>query len=142
MEKWYKFSMGFEAFLQHKFDGRRSRNPRYSLRAFARDLGCDHATLSQWLRGVRPMTDASIERIAEKLTLDQTAKALGREFDPLDLTILDLAPDLENPTSPALARQLGVSVDCVNVSLNRLLRLGLLRMDGPSWTVINEDLSL
>ena len=134
--------MTFEAFLQHKFERRRARNPRYSLRAFARDLDCDHATLSQWLRGVRPMTEASVERIAERLKLDLTAKALSREFDPLDLTILDFVPDLKRPTSPAIAGLLGIPVDRVNISINRLLRLGLLQMNGPVWTVTNEEITI
>lgn len=134
--------MGFEAFLQHKFEGRRTRNARYSLRAFARDLDCDHATLSQWLRGVRPMTHASIERVAERLKLDPAAKALSREFDPLDLTILDLLPELEKPTTPSIAELLGVAVDRVNISVNRLLRLGLLQMNGAVWTATQEEIAI
>ncbi len=130
--------MAFEAFLQHQFEERRRRNSRYSLRAFARDLGCDHATLSQWMRGVRPMTDDAVERTATALKLDATVRALGREFDPLDLSIMDIVPSLDRPTSPELAQQLNVSVDRVNVSLSRLLRLGLLRMEGPAWVVTEE----
>jgi len=112
------------------------------LRAFARDLDCDHATLSQWLRGVRPMTHASIERIADRLKLDPASKALSKEFDPLDLTILDLVPELEGPTTPSIAALLGVSVDRVNISVNRLLRLGLLRMNGSAWTAICEEIAI
>ncbi len=131
--------MGFEAYLQHRFEGRQGRNPRYSLRAFARDLDCDHATLSQWLRGVRPMTAVAINRVADRLGLGPAAKAVGREFDPLDLSLLDVVADLDAPTTPRIADALGVPVDRVNISINRLLRLGLLQMHGSVWTVIQEE---
>src|SRR3954447_4692041 len=48
--------MGASDFLRRELGRRQDRNSRYSLRAFARDLACDHATLSQWLRGARPMS--------------------------------------------------------------------------------------
>ena len=88
------------------------------------------------------MTHASIERTAERLKLDPASKALSKEFDPLDLTILDLVPELEGPTTPAIAALLGVSVDRVNISVNRLLRLGLLRMNGAVWTATHEEIAI
>jgi hypothetical protein len=39
--------MSFEYFLQREFDRRKARNPKYSLRAFGRDIGQDHSTISQ-----------------------------------------------------------------------------------------------
>jgi hypothetical protein len=57
----------YRAELTSELDRRKAKNPRYSLRAFARDLGMTPAALSNVLSGRRNLSvDASIE-IAEKL---------------------------------------------------------------------------
>jgi hypothetical protein len=40
---------------------------------------------------------------------------------------------LAQPTTPAIAQQLNASIDRVNIALHQLLRLGMLRMEGPHW---------
>jgi DNA-binding transcriptional regulator YdaS (Cro superfamily) len=57
------------AALQHELERRRQRNPRYSLRAYGRDLGVHHATLSQLLRGRRPMSAAAARLLGRALGL-------------------------------------------------------------------------
>lgn len=130
--------MSFDAFLAREFETRRRRNAHYSLRAFARDLGCDHSTLSQWLRGTRPITDDSIARISDALGLDADARAQCVEFDPFAQTVMEAAQTCDPPTVPAIAARLGVPADRVNVTLHRLLRLRLLRMEGAQWHAIEE----
>lgn len=130
--------MSFDAFLAREFETRRRRNRRYSLRAFARDLACDHSTLSQWLRGTRPMTEESIARISDALGLDADARAQCVEFDPFAQTVMDAAQHCDPPTVPAIAARLGATIDRVNVTLHRLLRLRLMRMDGAQWHAIKE----
>ncbi len=130
--------MGFATYLSHTFEQRRARNRRYSLRAFARDLGIDHATLSQWIRGTRPLHDDVIDRLADALHLSPAERAHSREFAPLDLAIVEAAAEGARPTTLALARQLSVSADEINVSLVRLARLGLLTLNGAVWTVRTE----
>lgn len=125
--------MAFEAFLAHEFGRRRGRNPRYSLRSFARDLDCDHATLSQWLRGTRPLTKAGIAKLGKALRLDKTARARAEAFEPFDIGVIAAVRGLKLPTTPKIAARLGAGADQVNVALHRLLRLGLLRMDGAHW---------
>ena len=139
---------------------RRSQNPRYSLRAFALDLGIDHSSLSQLMRGLRPFTERMIRDLGARLGLDQelieasvarersdpacadnrldvvrqlTADALAvlSEFEHyaiLELTHLDdFRADVR-----WIARVLDVSSDRVNIVLQRLCRLGMLEMTGPS----------
>ncbi len=125
--------MGFEAFLSQAFDDRRRRNRRYSVRAFARDLGCDHATLSQWMRGKRPMTPPVVDQLGAALGLDEAACARAREFDPFDPLVIDAIRATARPTTPRIAIALGATPDRVNMSLHRLLRLGHLRMNGAAW---------
>ncbi len=60
----------FRAFLESRLASARGKDPRFSLRAFAKRLGCDHATLSQVLRRKRPLTDRMIRLLGERLGLD------------------------------------------------------------------------
>src|SRR6185436_5184266 len=128
-----------------------ARNPRYSLRAFAKFLGVDHATLSQWLRGRRRLTEKAIGRVGARLKLSPKSIALyvaserlrdGRdEAEPRQRDVQQLASDTANlisdwyhyailelvrlrefkPDSRWIARVLGITVDEVNVALQRLL---------------------
>lgn len=60
---------GFRARLQAELARRCADNPRYSLRAFARDLGIDHSSLSQLLRGKRRLTERLVRELGERLGL-------------------------------------------------------------------------
>jgi transcriptional regulator with XRE-family HTH domain len=148
----------FRLRLQHELAQRCADNPQYSLRAFAQRLGTDHSTLSQLLRGTRPLTAAMIRRLGaglglatgevehyvvraaadhappaaddvQRLTRD-TAEAIagGHHYAILELLRLDAF----RPDSRWIARVLDSSVDEVNVALQRLIRLGLLEMRGPA----------
>ena len=63
-------SVSFRSFLQDELERRRVRNPRYSLRAFARDLGIDNSRLSKMLQGERPIGDRMLRLIGERLKLE------------------------------------------------------------------------
>ncbi|MBI3789711.1 MAG: TIGR02147 family protein [Gemmatimonadetes bacterium] len=154
------------AFLRETLAARCARNPRYSLRAFARQLGTDHSTLSQILRGRRPLAVRTIARFSEKLRLPDSARdrfivaertqrrhaasaparleRLGRELSTLlsdwrHFAILELTRlDAFTPDSRWIARVLGSTVDDTNVAVQRLLRFGLLQMtSASSWTAIS-----
>jgi transcriptional regulator with XRE-family HTH domain len=73
----------FRQFLQEELASRCVRNPRYSLRAFARYLRLDHSTLSQLLRGRRRFTARTVERIGTRLSL---APAVITQFVELERT--------------------------------------------------------
>jgi uncharacterized protein (TIGR02147 family) len=62
-------SVQYQDFLLEEFRNRRSRNPNYSLRAFARDLGMPASKLSQNLRGLCGISVAKAEGIADKIQL-------------------------------------------------------------------------
>jgi transcriptional regulator with XRE-family HTH domain len=111
--------ISFRQYLQGEVARRCCRNARYSLRAFARDLGVDHSTLSQILRGRRALSPRAIERHAartaagppseaEQLTRDAVAiLSEGHHHALLELCRLeDFHPD-----SRWVARVLGLEVD-------------------------------
>ena len=63
----------FRRFLHGELTVRQARNKRYSMRAFANYLGIAPATLSQLMRGTRPMTERTIRKLGFRLALDETA---------------------------------------------------------------------
>jgi uncharacterized protein (TIGR02147 family) len=64
-----KDAITYQHFLFSEFEGRKSRNPGYSLRAFARDLGLAAPKLSEILRGKCGLSEASARRLVIKLGL-------------------------------------------------------------------------
>jgi len=145
--------------LVHEFEQRRAANARYSLRAFAAFLETDHSTLSQILRGTRPIPTDRLRLWGKKLGLTReeiavyvaaqyvpsgqdrdrqeqlrhwTAEALAIVNDPCHCQIVQLTRKKGfRGDSRVLAKQLGVSVDRINIALARLLRLRLLEL-GPA----------
>ena len=151
----------FRRVLQEELALRCARNPRYSLRAFARYLDLDHSTLSQLLRGRRRFTARTIERMGKRLSL---APEMITQFVELERTppepwtsrelrqlSRDAAASLAEwhhhaileltrltsfkPDVRWISRVLDVPVDDVNVAITRLARLGLLDMRSPTMWV-------
>jgi uncharacterized protein (TIGR02147 family) len=148
----------FRLFLQAELGRRCNKNPQYSLRAFAKYLGIDHATCSQLLRGKRTLTPQTILKLGTRLGLDRAAvdTYLAHETywrnDSADEgvkgEIQQLANDAANviadwyhyaileltrlhnfrPNSLWIARVLDITPDEVNLAVSRLARLGLLEM--------------
>lgn len=149
----------FRAFLQAELLTRCDRNPAYSLRAFAQDLGLDHSTLSQILRAKRVLTSRNIEKLGAALSLpedtiaafvDQERRSGGLPLarkEQVDQLAQEAAIVLSDWIHYALlelthvsgfradsrwiASVLGVDTDAINIAVSRLARLGLLRMEGP-----------
>ena len=146
----------FAAVLRAELTRRCARNPSYSLRAFARALDVDHATLSQILRGRRALTRDTIVQLGQRLGLEparlegfvRDAEAV-RDGPPAYSPSLDAVAILGDPLhhqllalthtddfrgeSPFLAQVLDTTADAINVVLQRLLRFGLLRMSEGRW---------
>jgi uncharacterized protein (TIGR02147 family) len=57
----------FRAYLQKELLARCRKNPRYSLRSFARSLGVNHGLLSMVLRDKRPLTPDLVRKLATPL---------------------------------------------------------------------------
>jgi transcriptional regulator with XRE-family HTH domain len=154
----------FRIHLQGELARRCAANSQYSLRAFARDLGVNHATLSQILRAERPLTPKAISELGTALKLPadliqsycasepaatsaarkgaailtrDAAEVLGEwyHFALLELTHLEsFKPDVR-----WISQVLGISTDDVAAAISRLLRLRLLEMHGPAWVDVSGD---
>jgi len=148
----------FRLFLQAELGRRCARNPQYSLRAFAKYLAIDHATISQLLRGKRPLTARTIARLGIRLGLDRpaidryvaheacwgTAATTAASLSEVQQLASDTATVISDwyhyaileltrlhnfkPDTRWIARVLGITADEVNLALTRLTRLGLLEM--------------
>src|SRR5262249_31139209 len=151
-------SSGFRLYLQSELARRCSSNPQYSLRSFALQLGINHSTLSQLLRGKRALTSRMIETLGARLGLrpeeiktfvarerQAGATVVSREIQLLTMETVALLSDgshrsilelttLEEfvPDARWIARTLDLTVDEVNMALSRLTRLGLLEMFEPN----------
>jgi transcriptional regulator with XRE-family HTH domain len=143
----------FQQRLHREFDVRREKNPRFSLRAFAKLLGTEHATISQILKGQRRAPLARIRAWSKRLDLDpeEASAYIATEHLPDEATAAR-QEQIRHWTAEAaailtgrvhweifrlcgtpefradvrwIAREAASSVDEVNVAFARLLRLGL-----------------
>lgn len=68
-------TQNFRDILKAELEKRQLRNPRYSLRSFARDLGLSAPRLSDVLRGRYGLSRGVAESLAEKLKLPEEEAA-------------------------------------------------------------------
>jgi hypothetical protein len=127
--------MDLRALLREEFDRRRSRNPRYSLRAFARQLGTHHSTLSRLLVGGRRLTSERVRSLGARLGLG-TRQIAGACLHENMKRVAALA---SRPTFRAntrwIATRTGLSIDDVNVALQFLLFTQRMTMTSMTeWT--------
>jgi len=151
----------FRARLREELARRRGVNRRYSVRAFGEFLGVDHSTLSQVLRGIRPVPQGCLRKWAARLKLGREeielyaaaegsddfatlarrlrhmqwmAEAYSLMTNDAHWRLLQLlrAPDWR-PDLRWAGQRLNLGNDQLNEALSRLLRLGLLKIDGSSW---------
>jgi transcriptional regulator with XRE-family HTH domain len=130
--------MSVSTFLQDEFARRRARNAGYSLRAFARALEIDHSTRSQMMRGQRAVSVRTLEQFARRLGVAKSELKRRCEIERFDRKVLGAIAAGAHRSSHELAAATGADVDQVNIALHRLLRLGLLAMQGAVWLVSKE----
>ncbi len=147
----------FRYWLQSEFQRRLRRNPRYSLRAFARQLDVDPSTLSKCLSGKRKITKRFINMVCEKASEDSLAmltRAVKDEYYKLSYDVWEVIADwhhyaiLEatyinnfsvNPT--AVAQLLGISFEDAKMAIDRLERLGLMQRTGKTYKKTHKFLT-
>ena len=140
---------GFRQKLRQDMLDRTKRNPSYSMRAFARTLDLDAATLSQLLSGKRALTDKMCLRLSGRLNLspEETQTLMKDEsyqlvkndqfevisdwfhFAILELTYL---PHFK-PSVKWIAKVLGITQHETKDAVERLFRLGLLKKSNATW---------
>lgn len=147
----------YKSFLVEELGRRTRANPRYSQRAFARDLGLSPGELSEILTGRRPLTHKSAGKISEALRLSPAetlhlyrlveargpASAAGVPGREVSLEVFHLVSDwycfavlnLMDTTgfrwdAKWIAGRLDISVAEARLAMERLRNVGLVRVDG------------
>lgn len=135
-------NLEFRTKLQEEFARRIRVNERYSMRAFANQLGLNSSTLSQVLSGKRHLSDQKIQSLCKKVGFSfpksETAPidfshievdtfaviSDWYHFAILDLTVLkSFKSDIK-----WIARKLDIQTHEASVAVDRLLRLGMLQL--------------
>lgn len=151
----------FRGALQREFIERSQKNPAYSLRAFARQLGIDQSFLSKVLKGNRQITPKLVATVGPKLGLKPTqvksifsggtanmANFLSLADDEFDLlsiwyhfAIIELSKTDDFVNDAAwIASRLGIHVQEVRDAIERLERLGFVRQnDNNNLTVLTPN---
>jgi len=115
---------------------RRRRNARYSLRAFARDLGVSHSTLSGVVSGRRPASARFVRRVATRLGLDEREASALVDRELATKLAAVVARDGFLPDLREVAVRSGLPVDALCVALHRLLSERRLELTSAHvWTL-------
>jgi len=154
----------FRHFLQQDLVQRCRKNPKYSLRAYARFLQIEPSALSRILRGRRALTPQMFSRLADRCGLAPKARESFRRghFDPASVrdyheltedrfqvisvwhtwALLELMRTEGFTGNPrTVARQLGVSVAEVHDSFDRLERIGLIKKSGKTYELLESEIT-
>ncbi len=131
--------MDLRARLRDEFRRRTDRNPRYSLRAFARTVGLHHTTVARVLDGSRGLSRPSLRRVCSRLGLTRSdVQAALIAEDARKILLATSSPDFR-PDSRWIAMRSGVELDDVNRALHFLIHQRRLVMSSPiSWTVTDQ----
>jgi plasmid maintenance system antidote protein VapI len=123
--------------LTTEFNRRLARNPRYSLRAFARSLALHHTTVTRLVKGTRRVSTPLLNRIGPRLGLsDNELVAAQRQEVAARVLAAAQLPDFRADCR-WIAVKTGVELDDVNRALHLLIHERRLEMSTPSsWTVI------
>ncbi len=136
--------------LLQEFSKKRSRNPQFSIRAFAKYLDVDHSNLSKILKGQKDAGLNYISKIEERLNLTEeillSASNQGIQFEDLTMdvflvvsnwyydAILEMTKLNEfSPSVEAISKKLGLTKLEVSEAIKRLEKLGLLEITDNQW---------
>ncbi len=143
--------MSLREHLQNELVSRYRKNPRYSLRAFAKSLEIEPSALSKILRGKRRLTSSMQMRIGHRMGMSPVEMEKFREsesskeeatFETLSSDAFQVMADwyhyaivelskIERFKSDVrwISRALGISVNEANAALERLERLKIIERD-------------
>ncbi len=153
--------MEFIEILKNHLNKRAKENSSYSLRAFARDLGIDPSNMSKILSGKISPQKSTKEKILIKLGLlpGEISKIIKQEniefeekFSQLNLdefeavsvwyhdAILELTRlSFFQPSYSWIAKTLDISIIQVKLAVERLQKIGYLKISNDEWIDCLED---
>ncbi len=128
--------MDFRTLLRHELAQRRARNPRYSARAFARQLGTEHTAITRIVNGTGRLTAHRITALGTRRGLG-TREIAGAVLHEQMERIARLVPRPGfKPNARWIATRTGLSLNDVQVALHYLVYTRRLTMaSATSWTL-------
>ncbi|WP_374001319.1 TIGR02147 family protein [Bdellovibrio bacteriovorus] len=151
--------MTVQKFMQSQLKKRQEKNPKFSLRSFARLLKTDPSSLSKILNGLRIPSDETVEKWVDclKLSSEETAELKNaitetHSFNPLNADFFEstyswvhpiLLETLKLPNAPRnlplLAELFGMSVEKIEQTISFLENHQILHKNphGPGYTTSN-----
>jgi hypothetical protein len=127
--------MDFRILLRAEFERRRARNPRYSLRAFARHLATHHSAITRILDDRRRLTPKRLRALGERLGLTPAQIRGACLHEQMELIASLVARPGFRPDSRWIATRSGLSIDDVNVALHLLVHSRRITMtSSTTWT--------
>jgi len=155
--------------LRSDFETRQARRPDFSLRAYARYLGVEAASLSGVLKGTRRLSKTSVTKVAERLNLspneretfiksngsavaptvapvkrfkldEETHFRLISEWEHYAILSLMETPDFQSKTS-WISQRLGITVLRAQICLENLLEARLIVADGAGFKTTKQQLA-
>lgn len=158
-------SPDFTQYLRNELISRCNKNDGYSLRAFARQLGVNHATLSSIMAGKRPLTRNTIIKLGKALKLNPTQlENFLKRHESTNIShaqtehqcmaldtfmvisewyhdaILELTHTKNfKPDIRWISHTLGITTTEVRSAIDRLERLELLEISDNVWTDLSRN---
>ena len=153
-------------YLRREFDVRRSRNSRYSLRAFAKSIRLPSSTLSALLNQKRSFTPRLAKRLVPHLSVhprvrrrllaDTVGLSSNAEVQPqyttLDSDVFRIIRNWEHyailslleittadPREEAIAARLEIHIKSVRAALRRLEKVGVISRSGNKWKLTGRQ---
>lgn len=154
--------------LQKVFLEKTRKNPRYSLRAFAKNLNIDSSTLSALMNGKRPLTpqmakkilkqaDLGDARLKEKLwfqflegsnseatedysILNEMETELVASWEHFAILALLEIPNFHAPTKQ-ISLRLNIPIAIVVDCLSRMEKLGFVQKKKDSWHLLKRNIT-
>ena len=120
--------MDMRALLADEFARRKGRNPRYSLRSFARSLGVHNSSLSRLIGQRKRLTSATAQTLGTKLGLSRGEIASAIAHEHAEILAGLVGHHAFRADSRWLAVMSGLPIDDVNVALHALLHSRRLTM--------------
>jgi transcriptional regulator with XRE-family HTH domain len=155
-----------EDLLRLTLSQRCTKNPQYSIRAFAKSSGISHTVLSLVLSGKRKLSKAATQKLVDYLELDPKERMdflktnkknnIDSEFQDLSLETFEVISDwyhyailslLELPEAKFeakwIAAQLGIKVLSAKLAILRLKKVGLVEEDSEGlWKQSGKQIKI
>jgi uncharacterized protein (TIGR02147 family) len=151
--------MEIKALLIREYQRRRENNHRYSQRAFAKDLGLSKSYLNELLNTNKQASSKMIERIASrlKLTYQEINQMIDAQLQGLVLTeesdyadmyhwyhfaVLNLIETKDSSAEVSFfVNRLGLDEKKIEETLQLLLNLNLIRLDGNQFIRVHDQIN-